>query len=191
MVYYLDGISLPGGTYIRWGKKTCPTEVGTEIIYKGFTGASRWNESGGGANYLCMPESPEYNSDLNYREGIDGSSTIYGVEYEVPVQGTHDDNAPCALCLTPNRPTVIMIPARFTCPQSWTIEYYGYLMSQSKAHSRTMFVCVDHNIDNFAEYKGENSLANFYNVEASCHGLPCGPYNYNDNKELNCVVCTK
>ncbi len=50
---------------------------------------------GEGPNYLCMPESPEYNSDLKYREGIEGSSNIYGVEYEFPVQGTHDDNAPC------------------------------------------------------------------------------------------------
>ncbi len=47
---------------------------------------------GEGPNYLCMPKSSEYNSDLKYRE-VEGSSTIHDVEYEFPVQGTHDDNA--------------------------------------------------------------------------------------------------
>ena len=46
-----------GATYVRWGKSSCPGNVtGTEMVYDGFTGASRWSETGGAANYLCMPK---------------------------------------------------------------------------------------------------------------------------------------
>ena len=118
---------------------SCPTEVGTEL---GFIGASRFSEPGGASNYLCMPKDPEYKSDLNYRSSKDGYSVVYGVEYEYPVHGTHDDNAPCALCFTSNRSSLITIPAKYSCPPGWTREYYGYLMSSWKDLKRTMFVCV-------------------------------------------------
>ena len=64
-------------TSFRWGKMSCPTEVGTELIYDGFTGASRFSEPGGASNYLCMPKDPEYKSDLNYRSSKDGYSVVY------------------------------------------------------------------------------------------------------------------
>lgn len=37
-----------------------------------------------------------------------------------------------------------MIPARRECPEGWTLEYEGYLMSgNSEAMSRHTFECVD------------------------------------------------
>ncbi|KAK2174253.1 hypothetical protein NP493_816g02017 [Ridgeia piscesae] len=37
-----------------------------------------------------------------------------------------------------------MIPARLTCPDGWTKEYVGYLMSAHYTHQgRTTYTCVD------------------------------------------------
>ena len=49
-----------GVTYTRWGKTTCPSVPGTELVYAGRAGGSWVRAQGGGANYLCMPEDPEY-----------------------------------------------------------------------------------------------------------------------------------
>ena len=41
-----------------------------------------------------------------------------------------------------------MIPAKRECPDTWTLEYEGYLMSgYSEAMSRHTFECVDQNPD--------------------------------------------
>ena len=37
----------------------------------------------------------------------------------------------------------LMIPARRTCPQSWTREYEGYLMTSYVINNRMTFECVD------------------------------------------------
>ncbi len=49
-----------GGLYTRWGSKTCPNITDTEIVYTGIAATSSFSEPGGGANYLCLPEDPEY-----------------------------------------------------------------------------------------------------------------------------------
>ncbi len=42
----------------KWGSRLCPTAVGTELVYSGISGGTKFNEEGGGANYLCMPTDP-------------------------------------------------------------------------------------------------------------------------------------
>ena len=135
--------SSKGAIYTRWGKSSCP-EV--ELVYSGITGGSMYNQEGGGANHLCMPKDPEYT--LRNRGGLDGYVHVYGAEYDRPLQGTHDHNVPCAVCYVSTRPTVLMIPAKTSCPQNWIREYYGYIMTQWKGShnhnwSCTMFECVD------------------------------------------------
>ena len=49
-----------GALYTRWGKTTCPGTPGTELVYSGLAGGSLFTYSGGGANYLCLPKTPEY-----------------------------------------------------------------------------------------------------------------------------------
>ncbi len=49
-----------GVVYTRWGRTTCPDTQGTELLYEGIAGGSAHNHKGGGANYLCLPEEPEY-----------------------------------------------------------------------------------------------------------------------------------
>ena len=179
-----------GATYTRWGKSTCPELEGTELVYSGITGGTLYNQPGGGANYLCMPKDPEYSTTLSYRGGVNEHATIYGAEYESPLrQDASQHNAPCAVCYVSTRPTVIMIPAKASCPPSWIREYYGYIMTQYKGFKRTMFECVDRDQEALPGSHANTDGVTFWHVEASCNGLPCDPYD--PNKELNCAVCTK
>ena len=82
-----------------------------------------------------------------------------------------------------------MIPAKMNCPNGWTREYYGYLMSDASGHSRTQFICMDRNMEAIPGLLADTDGALFYHAEATCNGLSCG--HYNTEKELNCVVCTK
>ena len=177
-----------GVTYIRWGKSSCPANIGTEIIYNGRAGMSDRTHDGGGSNYLCMPEDPEYT--LSHALGIRDHSYVYGTEYEGgPLQSSNHHNAPCAVCYVSTRETVLMIPAKTSCPTSWTREYYGYLMSSYRGHRRATFECVDADQESIRGSAPNTNGASFHHVEASCNGMPCPPYN--QEKELNCVVCTK
>ena len=180
--------SLSGGvTYIRWGKSSCPNVAGTELVYEGRAGGSHFTYVGGGANYLCMPLDPQYT--LPFQAGVRDHSYVYGTEYQSPLQGSHDHNVPCAVCYASTRETVLMIPAKTSCPTSWTREYYGYLMSDYLGHHRSHYECVDKDQDSILGSKINTDGALFYHVEANCNGMPCPPYDA--QKELNCVVCTK
>ena len=184
-----------GAIYTRWGKSSCPHVEGTQIVYSGVTGGTYYNQRGSGANYLCMPKDPEYSPHLKYRPGANGHALVYGTEYELPLQGSQDHDVPCAVCHVSTRPTVLMIPAKASCPPTWTREYYGYLMTSAKDinHYRTMFECVDKDQESLYDKRGDTHGAVFYHVEADCgySGLPCHRLPYNNYKELNCVVCTK
>ena len=186
-----------GATYIRYGKSTCPNVEGTELVYFGRVGGNMHDTQGGGGNYLCLPEEPEYSDLLTYVQGSQSYSEVFGTEYERPAFALqHHSNVPCAVCTVSNRIAVVMIPARASCPGGWTREYYGYLMSQSHAaviirpnEQRTTYECVDADLDSVPETGGNTGGAQFYHVEATCNGLECPPYN--NHQELNCVVCTK
>ena len=125
-----------GGVYTRWERTTCPSMPGTELVYSGRVIGSHHGEKGGGSNYLCLlEEDPDY---LSYQPGNQHyRGYLYGTEYETgasglgPLSSFFQHNAPCAICHTPTRSTILMIPGRSRCPGSWTTEYYGYLMSNA------------------------------------------------------------
>lgn len=180
-----------GLVYTRWGKTTCPCTA--TLVYGGYMAGSWYRNTGGGSNYLCLPKTPEYST---YVSG-DGGSGLNGVEYEVaqgPLysRGVNQHEAPCAVCDVPQRSRQLMIPAKVNCPSGWTREYYGYLMAggSSRTTERMSFVCVDRYPEVVpGSYQNKDASAPLYHVEATCHTLPCSPYN--DYKELTCVVCTK
>ena len=176
-----------GSTYIRWGNSSCPNITGTELIYSGRAGGIAHHHAGGGSNYLCMPMVPEYT--LPFTPGVRDHSYVYGTEYESPINGRQDDNVPCAVCHSSKRASVMMIPAKTSCPATWTREYYGYLMSDHRNHHRSEFVCVDQAQESVPGSQGSKDCATLYHVEAHCNGMPCPPYD--PEKELMCVVCTK
>ena len=157
-------------------------------MYAGRTGSSYHAHSGGGANYICMPNDPEYSS---YIPGVQGRSYVYGTEYEGPplAPGRNQHNAPCAVCDVPDKSRVLMIPAKLTCPSGWTREYYGYLMSERYNNHRTTYTCVDQIMESVPGSQIGTAGGHFYHVEAHCNGVACPPYN--NYKDLTCVVCSK
>ena len=182
--------------YTRWGRTTCSNTTGTQLLYAGRAAGSLHSEKGGGSNYLCLPEQPQYST---YTAGTASARAyLYGAEYETggyangPLHSVHDHNVPCAVCYASTRETVVMIPARLNCPSSWTREYYGYLMAERShpAHHRSTFECVDHSPQSVPGSITSINGALFYHVEVKCgYGIPCPPYDA--QKEVMCVVCTK
>ena len=184
------GPSSGGVTYIRWGRSTCPNTTGTELVYAGRAAGTSHAQKGGTNDYLCLPEEPQY---LAYKPGVQGDSPIHGAEYQTwdnrPLHHVHDHNVPCVVCKTVKE-CVLMIPARISCPDTWTLEYSGYLMTDYKSHpGRTSAECVDKDPDTVPGEVANTNGALFYHTEATCNGLDCPPYVA--EKELTCAVCTK
>ena len=160
------------------------------------SGGSSFDTTGGGSNYLCLPKEPLWGT---YNEKIEKLSKVYGAEYQSPtsldldnVNGRplHDNNAPCAVCRSLTKASVIMIPARNKCYAGWIPEYDGYLMSGHRLYKgRTEFVCMDKSPEaDPAGFRNEDG-ALFYQVEGVCGSLPCPPYS--PRREFTCVVCGK
>ena len=193
---FTDPSNIPAGvTYIRWGRTACPDTEGTQLVYGGAAAGGTPDLSGGfpggGSEYLCLPNQPEF---LNVTSGIQRRrSGVYGAEYEshdtAPAFGSllHFE-APCAACYS-TRSAKIMIPGKVSCPSQWTREYYGYLMSEATQISgQSSYACMDIDaeaIGNIRDLQG----AGFYFAEVHCVGINCPPYD--EGSELPCVVCTK
>ena len=128
-----------GVVYTRWGKSSCPSVSGTTLVYAGRAGGMEHTQKGGAANYLCMPDDPDY---LSYRSGVQGYNYVYGTEYQTnpgPLQAIHNHNVPCAVCYASTRVAVTMIPAKTRCPSTWTLEYSVWL-----PHVRLSWLCYHH-----------------------------------------------
>ena len=187
------GLNGGGVTYIRWGRTTCPTVQGTELVYDGLTAGSWYQHTGGGANYICAVKDAKYHPVATTVDSR--NSHLYGAEYETwsgqALDGLRYQNIPCAVCEVSTRSKHLMVPGTYQCPTGWTQEYSGWLMSANKGHKgRTMFVCLDKDPEAIPGHQHNTNGAFMYHVEAECTvGLPCGPYD--NRKELSCVVCTK
>ncbi|CAH1799447.1 unnamed protein product [Owenia fusiformis] len=197
-------VETPVTTYIRWGRNVCP--AGATEVYRGYAGGTWFTEPGGGADYQCLPNRPQWG---RFTEGITTySAVMHGTEYQVisvpnmrnpflgtnaPIPGNpeslHDQSPLCILCSVPRQET-LMIPAWKTCPEGWTLEYQGYLMAEHRGHaSSKSFICMDEAPEAAAGGRGNQNGALFYPVEATCDTLLCPPYIHGG--ELTCAVCTK
>ena len=187
------GPSSGGVTYVRWGRTTCPNVTGTELVYTGRAAGSYYSHSGGGSNYQCIVEDPE---NFDFGAGTAEASQIYGAEYEmggnIPSSNLplNNHDVPCSVCYVASRETVLMIPGKYTCPQNWTREYYGYLMAEYYGHKgRSTFECVDVTPETITGGHTDHNGALFHHVEPRCGSLPCPPYD--QQKEMTCAVCTR
>ncbi len=178
--------SMGGAIYTRWGSSSCPNTSGTELVYHGYAGKSQNN-----VDFLCMPQYPEYNSALQYRSGSEHTAGVQGVKYDLPTNiSANYHSTPCAVCRVSTRASVLVLPANFTCPQSWITEYNGYLMVENHASFKSGTICVDKKLEDIPESAPPAAVRfNIIHVEGHCNSLPCPPYI--DHKELNCAVCTK
>ena len=156
----------------------------------GFVGGSHYTHTGGGGEYICLPNNPKYD-----KYGSAAGSYIYGTEYQFIsyspfTNNLQDYDAPCVVCYVKSRATQLMLPARNDCPTGWTEEYHGYLMAghYNYGHS-TSFLCIDGEAE-FVHGSGANrDGALLYLVGAQCGSLPCPPYV--SGRVLTCAVCTK
>lgn len=183
--------------YIRWGRKVCPPN--STVLYKGYAAGNWFNDQGGGSNYLCLPESPEWGRTIDGVQG--GGSYIHGVEYEMqeahsPFLTTNNGdiqllnlNAPCSLCQVTGRSTQIMIPARRTCPAGWYLQYRGYLVTSHRSHRKQDYICLDEAPEAIHGSHRNDEGALFYQVEAVCGSLSCPPYV--NGGEIACIVCVR
>ena len=176
-----------GVVYTRWGRKSCPT--GAQLVYEGITGGSSWDQTGGGANYVCLSKVPQIMS----KSVPSIYNLMYGAEYENVnniFPGKNNHNVPCAVCYTSTKEVKLMIPGTTECPSTWTKEYRGYLMTDHHTHKRNaVYECVDESPESIYGSQGDINGALFYFIRSSCSGVPCPPYN--SNKAITCVVCTK
>ncbi|XP_052091334.1 uncharacterized protein LOC127728132 [Mytilus californianus] len=183
--------NLSGVTYIRWGRKDCPS--GAELVYTGQAGGNHYMAKGGGVNYLCLPNDPENGEFNSY-----GNDQIYGSEYEISYAFTptgwpksiHNKEVPCSVCFRKHKSAMIMIPGRKTCYRGWNTEYHGYLMSDHVSHVRVDYACVDRNpepMDTSNTINEDGAL--LYTIRAKCGSLKCPPYT--NGAIVLCSVCTK
>ena len=176
-----------GAVYTRWGRTECPSTA--TLIYNGRAGGAHYSHAGTAANFICLPNNPEY-----YSSGKPATyaAYVYGSEYETwgsPLANLANHNVPCAVCYS-GRSSMIMVPAKITCPSQWTREYNGYLMAGYYAHaSAKNFVCMDKDPESVRGSAASTDGALFYHARlGNCYGLDCSPYN--THKDLACVVCT-
>ena len=170
-------------------------------MFEGHAAGAHYSQAGGGSNFLCLHEEPLWNNYLNGHQSHTGS--IYGVEYEVESSNIFseinnggysldDKPAPCAVCYVQRRSTVLMIPGRNQCPNGWTTEYEGYLVSQysgpNRDRKRSSYICWDE-APEVAVGNSDENQAVVYPVEVQCGSLPCSKYI--SGRELTCVVCSK
>ena len=183
------GPRVAGATYVRWGRTSCPTGNGTELLYAGRAAGPYYSQQGGGGDLLCLPNNPEY---LSANSPINARAKLHGVEMQHNVGNLNleNHNLPCAVCYTSTRTAMVMIPAWTHCPASWTKEYVGYIMTEYKNHRRLQHVCVDQHTEVVPGEARNTDGALLHYVDVACNtGLQCPPYS--STNEITCAVCTK
>ena len=177
----VQGPAHSGGVYIRWGRTSCPNVTGTELVYSGRAG-----ESSGGTDFMCLPNDPEYTSS-----SATGGISLLGVEYQTHPAGLQHHNVPCAVCYSSLRATVMMMPAKLTCPSGWISEYIGYLMNDGRNPSHSTNECVDQSPESIPGLNSNGNGLNLNSLHADCNnGFSCPPYS-SANKALTCVICSR
>jgi len=175
-------------TYVRWGKTACSGDA--VAIYSGYVASAKYDVTGGGKNYICLADPPEWG---NVKAGQQGS-VMYGAQYvafDQPFslanfigQDANQITAPCVVCDSPNN-KVLMIPGRINCPSGWYSEYQGYLAANAQQASE--WICVDSTPEPASAKTDWHAV--FYPSEVWCGALPCNKY-VNGN-EVSCVVCSQ
>lgn len=166
------------------------------FLWLGYAAGPRYNEPGGGADLLCLHESPQWYRIIS---AVAGPANLWSAEFR-SVSGLFDtinngylpleyQDVPCAVCHTHTKTQQIMIPARRECPAGWRREYWGYLFSQHSSHTKGTHTCIDEAPETVPGGSAGASVHLLYPVEARCPGLRCPPYI--DGAEVMCVVCTK
>jgi len=171
----------------------------------GYAAGHHSGHHGSGANYLCLPEVPQYEGHTAGTTAVvsDNAGWLYGVSYYATSKHkslvssvSNRSPTPCAVCYVPSRSASVMIPASTSCPADWTQEYKGYVMSDhgwsKNTHNvnrhPTNYICADGALEvapgGVNQYQGI-----IFFVKLGCGLLPCDKFK--QGWEVACVVCTK
>jgi len=170
--------------------------------FTGYVAGPHYNHGGSGSNFLCLHEEPQWANDIDGVQAADGA--VYGAAYGWYDTGALHNNpflqtnsrgrafsqtpAPCAVCDVPGRSRTVMIPARTQCPDGWTKEYGGYMVSELHGdRKRSSYICLDEAPE--IAVGDAQFQAVIHPVQIHCGTLPCSVYT--TGKELTCVVCSK
>ena len=184
---FIATINADGTTYERWGRSDCPRSA-TQVYSGLIVGA--WETHSGGLGYTCFPLDPEpvyvHTGKVSHR------SFVHSTEYETVGEvfsspDLSDYDAPCAVCFVP-RATTLMLPAQVSCPNDWTLEYSGYLMTNDHSSGGA---CVDVNAGYLDGSQADRDGEILYFVVTSCSSsfMPCLPYKH--SVPITCAVCTR
>jgi hypothetical protein len=84
------------------------------LIIVGQAGGNKYSNTGGGSNYLCLPNDPDNGKPYSYANDV-----LYGAEYEVSGAQTpsgldklQNKDVPCAVCSRRVKSPVLMIPGK-------------------------------------------------------------------------------
>lgn len=178
---------LTKSVFTRWGASECP--VGTEILYSGFMANEKNDQSGGGANYLCMhphSQSPPGAEDSNHNGNL-----LYGTEYAntgvLDLHGGQD--AACAVCERSGAVHTYVQWGRQTCSNDHLTEYAGLVMSSHHAHTKSELVCVDYARHvHSASSTSHEGAAKLFTTEM--RGEAADGDKYPRFREVGCAVCS-
>merc|ERR1712139_263309 len=124
--------------YTMWGKTKCPSST-SNTLYEGFAASSYYTHNGGGGNYLCMHQSPQY--PKGYSTGNQQGNLLYGVEYQN--QANQNRDAACAVCQHKTLTNVYVQWGRTSCSNGQVSEYSGMVMSTHYTQKKSSNICVD------------------------------------------------
>ena len=161
--------------------------------------AGRYFQRTGGSNYMCLPETPRWK---NHTDDRLNNAAAFGVKFKLDRNYAnflstvnnggaqfHDKPVPCAVCYVSQRSTSVMMSASTSCPEGWTQEYAGYIMSTSLIDHSSSYICVDQAPEVAHDGADDPRSAILTVVQVLCGTLPCSLYH--DHWELACVVCAK
>ena len=152
-----------------------------------------FDQKGNGVTTLCLPHDPEaLPADFpTHTDAYPYAAYIFGAEYQFGYKNIDvNDDVPCAVCHAQTSASVLMIPAKRTCPGEWMMQYSGFLSAERYDHTGADYICVALYGDYFEGTRGVNADGRLiFPVRAKCGSLPCPPYT--ENQYVSCVVCTK
>ena len=195
-----QNVTNTGVVYTIWGRPVCLLGAGRETIYPGWAASPHHHDSGGGANYMCLPDNPAFasaaNTDSEVQTKVAAVKLMTANEPLEPVDGSY---LSCAQCYVPQA-VGLMIPGQNTCPDDWVLEYAGYLMSakdtdstnvdpdEADQHFRSEYICVIEPDDNVGDDIVNEWEAEIYHVHIDCDAG--GSLDCDESGPLPCAVCT-
>lgn len=187
-----------GTSFVRWGRTECPK--GSTPLYKGYIVGPHFNAGGGGSNYMCAHEKPQFvrpqAGDQPYRAYIWGVELEYGIGTSNQLLGDnvngdlHNQDMVCVRCYVENSYDSMMIPGRQDCGGSgYDLQYKGFLVAQANVpRYRGEYICLDEAPEGALGGSGNNDQSVFYLTQFACGSLPCNPFV--SDYEVTCAVCT-